>query len=200
MAMEQEWMQAVTENPKVGDTEVWEFYNFTADAHPMHVHEVVFEVVNREGLVVDPTTEEPVQPVQLTGNRRGPELWERGFKDTVIAYPGEVTRIRATVQGLGPVRLALPHRRARGQRDDAAIPHRTAAEGPAARGSDAAHVILKTDVAHTRPRRSAIAGAFALPDRSHSRPGRGRLNSCLARPGPGRVYQHSAGLRVECGR
>ena len=43
----------ITENPTVGDTEVWEFYNFTADAHPMHVHEVVFEVVNREGLVVD---------------------------------------------------------------------------------------------------------------------------------------------------
>jgi FtsP/CotA-like multicopper oxidase with cupredoxin domain len=24
-----------------------------------------------------------------------PELWETGFKDTVIAYPGEVTRVRA---------------------------------------------------------------------------------------------------------
>ena len=30
----------VTENPAVGATEVWEFYNTTADAHPMHVHEV----------------------------------------------------------------------------------------------------------------------------------------------------------------
>ena len=48
------WMDPVTENPNVGDTEVWEFYNFTADAHPMHVHEVVFEVVNREALVLDP--------------------------------------------------------------------------------------------------------------------------------------------------
>jgi spore coat protein A, manganese oxidase len=36
--------------PGVGATEVWEFYNTTGDAHPMHVHEVVFEVVNREGL------------------------------------------------------------------------------------------------------------------------------------------------------
>ena len=26
---------------------------------------------------------------------RPPEAWESGFKDTVIAYPGEVTRIRA---------------------------------------------------------------------------------------------------------
>ena len=49
------WMDPVTENPAVGDTEVWEFYNFTADAHPMHVHEVVFEVVNRQAIFVDET-------------------------------------------------------------------------------------------------------------------------------------------------
>ena len=95
MPMHQMWMDPVTENPNVGDTEVWEFYNFTADAHPMHVHEVVFEVVNREKLVLDPFTLEPVQPVQLTGEVRPPEAWESGFKDTVTAYPGEVTRIRA---------------------------------------------------------------------------------------------------------
>ena len=42
------WMDPVTENPAVGATEVWEFYNATADAHPMHIHEVLFEVVNRQ--------------------------------------------------------------------------------------------------------------------------------------------------------
>ena len=94
MPMHRMWSDPVTENPRVGDTEVWEFYNFTADAHPMHVHEVVFEVVNREGLVLD-VTGAPVTPVQLSGNPRPPEAWESGFKDTVIAYPGEVTRIRA---------------------------------------------------------------------------------------------------------
>lgn len=30
-----------------------------------------------------------------SGNVRPPEPWEDGFKDTVIAYPGEVTRVRA---------------------------------------------------------------------------------------------------------
>jgi FtsP/CotA-like multicopper oxidase with cupredoxin domain len=90
-----EWAEEVSENPKVGDTEVWEYYNFTADAHPMHVHEVAFEVVNRQGLVLDSEMEEPVQPVQLVGSPRPPEAWESGFKDTVIAYPGEVTRLRA---------------------------------------------------------------------------------------------------------
>jgi spore coat protein A, manganese oxidase len=88
------WSDPATENPKVGDTEVWEFYNFTADAHPMHVHEVTFEVVNRQALVVNEDGEtEP--PARLVGEPRPPEAWESGFKDTVIAYPGEVTRIRA---------------------------------------------------------------------------------------------------------
>ena len=89
------WADPISENPSAGATEVWEFYNFTADAHPMHVHEVAFEVVNREPLVLDEESEEPVQPVQLTGNVHPPEAWETGFKDTVIAYPGEVTRLRA---------------------------------------------------------------------------------------------------------
>jgi FtsP/CotA-like multicopper oxidase with cupredoxin domain len=89
------WMDPVTENPAVGDTEVWEMYNFTADAHPMHVHEVVFELVNRQALAPDPLTGEPAVPVQLSGAPRPPEAWENGLKDTVIAYPGEVTRIRA---------------------------------------------------------------------------------------------------------
>jgi FtsP/CotA-like multicopper oxidase with cupredoxin domain len=89
------WADQISENPNVGDTEVWELYNFTADAHPMHIHEITFEVVNREGLVLDDDNDEPVQPVQLTGNVRLPEAWESGFKDTVISYPGEVIRLRA---------------------------------------------------------------------------------------------------------
>ena len=89
------WAEPISENPALGATEVLEFYNTTGDAHPMHVHEVVFEVVNREALVLDPVTGDPVQPIQLTGAVRPAELWERGFKDTVVAYPGEVTRIRA---------------------------------------------------------------------------------------------------------
>jgi len=88
------WMAPVTENPALGATEVWEIYNTTGDAHPMHVHEVVFEVVNREGLVLDEDGE-VLEPVELDGSITPPEPWETGFKDTVIAYPGQVTRIRA---------------------------------------------------------------------------------------------------------
>ena len=81
--------------PDLGDTEVWEFYNTTADAHPMHVHEVAFEVVNREGLVLS-DDDEVARPLQLSGEVRSPEPWESGVKDTVVALPGEVTRVRAT--------------------------------------------------------------------------------------------------------
>ena len=93
-------MEEITENPEVGATEVWEFYNTTGDAHPMHIHEVAFEVVNREGLVLDEDGEVE-QPIQLDGNVTGPEPWETGFKDTVTAYPGQVTRVRAQFNNPG---------------------------------------------------------------------------------------------------
>jgi FtsP/CotA-like multicopper oxidase with cupredoxin domain len=91
--VKREWMDPVTENPAVGATEVWELYNTTADAHPMHIHEITFEVVNREGLVLE--GEEVKIPIELDGNVSPAEAWESGFKDTVIAYPGQVTRVRA---------------------------------------------------------------------------------------------------------
>jgi spore coat protein A, manganese oxidase len=90
---EKMWAEAITENPSVGDTEVWEFHNFTADAHPMHIHEVAFQVVNRQALVTNEDGE-TVPPSRLVGDPRPPEAWESGFKDTVISYPGEVTRLR----------------------------------------------------------------------------------------------------------
>ena len=83
------WSEAVTENPAVGATEIWEFYNTTADAHPMHIHEVVFQVVDRQPF----TAGDDGDPVTL-GAGRPPEPTEAGWKDTVIAYPGEVTRVR----------------------------------------------------------------------------------------------------------
>lgn len=71
------WMDPITENPALGNTEEWKIYNFTEDAHPIHVHLVKFKVLGRG---VDGT--------------QTPEEWEAGFKDTVIAYPGEITRVK----------------------------------------------------------------------------------------------------------
>jgi spore coat protein A len=82
------WDDPITENPAVGATEVWELHNFTEDAHPIHIHEILFEVVNRENME--------------TGAVRGPEPWEAGArKDTVVAYPDEITRVKATFDRAG---------------------------------------------------------------------------------------------------
>jgi hypothetical protein len=43
-------MVNVTENPTLGDTEDWDMYNFSEDAHPIHLHLVRFEVVGREAI------------------------------------------------------------------------------------------------------------------------------------------------------
>jgi spore coat protein A, manganese oxidase len=75
------WMDPITENPALGATEIWELHNFTADAHPIHLHQVMFQVLNRE---------------TFDGEVRPPEANESGPKDTVIAYPDEITRIQAT--------------------------------------------------------------------------------------------------------
>jgi FtsP/CotA-like multicopper oxidase with cupredoxin domain len=59
----------------------------------MHIHEVVFEVVNRQDIVVF----EDQKQVQIdpASPSTPAEPWETGFKDTVVAYPGQVTRVRA---------------------------------------------------------------------------------------------------------
>jgi FtsP/CotA-like multicopper oxidase with cupredoxin domain len=74
------WDDPIGQNPALDATETWEMWNWSADAHPIHLHLVKFEVVNRE---------------IIGGAVRPPEPWEAGWKDTVIAYPGEVTRVKA---------------------------------------------------------------------------------------------------------
>ncbi|MEN3362160.1 MAG: hypothetical protein V7637_6142 [Mycobacteriales bacterium] len=82
MGIPKMWMDPVTENPAVNSTEQWELHNYTEDGHPIHVHQTQFQVINRESMT--------------TGAVRPPEPNERGFKDTVIALPDEITRIRAS--------------------------------------------------------------------------------------------------------
>jgi spore coat protein A len=94
------WDDPITENPSLGSTEVWEMFNATADAHPIHIHEVQFQVVNRQALRLNGEGQ-VVQPVETVGAARPREPWEAGFKDTVISYPGEVTRVRLKFQTAG---------------------------------------------------------------------------------------------------
>ena len=83
------WMAAVSETPRRGVPEIWELRNFTEDGHPVHLHQVQFQVLDRRPFG---GTEAPTR----FGAPVGPEPWETGFKDTAIALPGEVTRLVAT--------------------------------------------------------------------------------------------------------
>ncbi|HSQ02655.1 MAG TPA: multicopper oxidase domain-containing protein [Burkholderiales bacterium] len=95
----------VTENPQVGDTEMWEFYNTTGDAHPIHMHLVDFRILGRQkfaGTIVDKTNSDgshggvlDAASIKLHGHPRVPQLSERGRKDTCKMFPGEVTRVIA---------------------------------------------------------------------------------------------------------
>ena len=115
-----------TELPAVGDTEIWEIINITADAHPMHTHLTSFQVLDRtpfqaagwinqyDALMLangvlpggGPPNQYNIRNADgaIGGNpainsflqlnkRRAPLPYEMGWKDTVITYPGEVTRI-----------------------------------------------------------------------------------------------------------
>lgn len=86
------WMDPIATNPALNATEAWELWNWTMDAHPIHLHLVKFKVLERRG--VDGT------PSIVPGN--GVQPWENGWKDTVIAYPNEVTTVAATfdIEGL----------------------------------------------------------------------------------------------------
>jgi spore coat protein A, manganese oxidase len=107
------WSDVITETPKRGDTEIWRIINLTADAHPIHLHLVHFQVLDRTPFDAEAFAaaqaswlEEhdgaaPVPDDYFTGAARGPEPAERGWKETVIANPGEVTRIIATFDMAG---------------------------------------------------------------------------------------------------
>jgi len=108
------WSAPVTENPALGSTEVWEIYNATEDAHPIHVHLVNFEILSRDKFTKD-SIEQPVlthsgdtatgsrlENIEISGDSDYPVLeTEKGPKDMVICYPGEVTRIKMTFDRAG---------------------------------------------------------------------------------------------------
>jgi len=50
------WHSPTTENPAIDGTEEWEVWNVTGDAHPVHLHLVHFEVIEREDIVWDTAT------------------------------------------------------------------------------------------------------------------------------------------------
>ena len=91
------WHEPVTELPKLGATEIWEFVNLTEDTHPMHLHMVRFQVLDRRvfdvfGYRNDKGMHYQTGPLPLLGN-------ELGWKDTVQCPPQMVTRIIVRFDG-----------------------------------------------------------------------------------------------------
>jgi len=87
----------ITENVMQNSVEIWEIYNETPDAHPIHLHMVHMQLVNRQkfSAAVDMQTGKPFN-IRLQGPPQLPTADEAGWKDTYIMYPGEVTRVIAT--------------------------------------------------------------------------------------------------------
>ena len=86
------WSDPITEDPKAGSTEIWSFANATADVHPIHIHLVRFQVLNRQPF--DVNTYLTTGKVQFTGMPIAPETNERpAWKDTIKTYPGYITRV-----------------------------------------------------------------------------------------------------------
>jgi spore coat protein A, manganese oxidase len=86
----------ITEFPALNSTEIWEIYNHTPDAHPIHLHLVGFQILDRQKFkaTVDPVTG-ATSNIKLQGKATPPPPHERGWKDTAQMFPGERTRIIA---------------------------------------------------------------------------------------------------------
>jgi spore coat protein A len=106
------WFQETTETPALDATEIWEVYNFTGDAHPIHLHLVNFEILGRNEISFTEGAPVPVEqhngafgevaaisditvgsPVPLGA---GDGYVENAPKDMVTALPAQVARIKAT--------------------------------------------------------------------------------------------------------
>jgi spore coat protein A len=82
------WMD-VTERPVLGTTEIWRFTNASGSMHPMHLHLVMFQVLDRQPFELVNGIASPMGPaVPASGG-------ERGFKDTVMVGAHEIVRVIA---------------------------------------------------------------------------------------------------------
>jgi spore coat protein A len=87
----------VTESPRLNTTEIWRFINTTDDTHPMHIHLVQFQILERRSFLLQKYLDTGV--IEFSGKARPPEKYETGWKDTVRVNPNEVVSIIIRFQG-----------------------------------------------------------------------------------------------------
>lgn len=107
------WSDPTTELPFLNSTEIWEMYNATPDAHPMHIHLVQFQILGRQKFTATVLPKMnmahdgsmsmggKLTNINLRGKENKPGLYEAGWKDTGIMYPGERTRVIAKFEREG---------------------------------------------------------------------------------------------------
>jgi spore coat protein A len=91
------WDEPVSENPVLDTTEIWELMNLTDDTHPIHLHLVRFQILDRRPLNTGVYLYQ--KKLVYTGSAVPPEPHEAGWKDTIRATPGACTRIIVNFSG-----------------------------------------------------------------------------------------------------
>jgi spore coat protein A len=91
------WADPVTEIVKLDSREIWSLVNLTEDTHPIHLHLVRFQILDRQSFAnYDYLGKEKLR---LVGDGILPAQHEMGWKDVVQCPPGTVTRIIVPFQG-----------------------------------------------------------------------------------------------------
>ena len=91
------WNMPVTENPALNSVEIWSLMNMTEDPHPIHLHLVRFQILDRRRF--DAFAYQNRGVLNYRGDAFPPEPSEMGWKDTVRAEPGMITRIIVRFEG-----------------------------------------------------------------------------------------------------
>jgi spore coat protein A len=91
------WTMPITERPVLGSTEIWTLINPTNDSHPIHLHLVRFQILDRQPY--EPWLFQTRRELHFLGPPELPPANEAGWKDTVRADSRMVTRIIVPFEG-----------------------------------------------------------------------------------------------------